>query len=367
MEFDRRKTRTVKVDKILIGSKYPVTIQSMCNTDTENVRETIKQINDLKKAGCEIVRVAVPTVKASECIADIIKNTDIPIIADIHFDYNLALASIKSGIHGIRINPGNIGSDEKVKVVAEASGEAGIPIRIGANTGSLSSTYHPDKSNKLNRNRSDVFAEALVNSAIYQCKLLEKFCFKDIKVSLKASDVVTTIKAYRKFAELTDYPLHLGVTEAGTLYQSTIKSSIGIGSLLSEGIGDTIRVSITGEPVDEIKVARQILENTGHRKARPEIISCPTCGRTTVNLIELAGKIEDRIEKMRLNGKVFKECKIAIMGCAVNGPGEAKEADLGIAGAKDKYVIFKNGKQVGAYLENSALEVFNEELNKLTN
>ena len=366
MDFKRRKTRSIKIGEIGIGSEFSVTIQSMTNTDTEDIISTVNQVNKLSRAGCEIVRVAVPTIKAAKAISDIIKETDIPIIADIHFDYKLAVESIKSGIHGIRINPGNIGSDEKVKILAENAGNAGIPIRIGANTGSLSSNYHPKniKSNILNKN--DIFADALVQSAAYQCKLLEKYSFRDIKVSLKASDVLTTIKAYRKFSQSNDYPLHLGVTEAGTLFQSTVKSSIGIGTLLTEGIGDTIRVSITGDPVEEVKVARMILENTGHRKACPEIISCPTCGRTVVNLIELAEKIETQIENLKLKGKIFKPCKIAIMGCAVNGPGEAKEADLGIAGAKDKYVIFKNGIQIGASPEREAIELFEKELDKLT-
>jgi (E)-4-hydroxy-3-methylbut-2-enyl-diphosphate synthase len=362
MEFCRRKTRTLKVGNRFIGGNHPITIQSMTNTDTENVDATVKQINQLDNAGCEIIRVAVPTLKAAENIKDIVKYSSIPVIADIHFDYKLALAAIKCGINGIRINPGNIGSDERVKAVAEAAGEAGIPIRIGANTGSLAAGHHPKK---IEEDRSDIFAQALVDSAHYQCKLLEKYSFKDIKVSLKASDVITTVKAYRNFSKLTDYPLHLGVTEAGTLQQSTIKSSIGIGGLLIEGIGDTVRVSITGDPIDEIKVAQKILENTGHRKARPEIISCPTCGRTVVNLIELAEKIEKKIEMFKQNGKVFMPCKIAIMGCAVNGPGEAKEADLGIAGARDKYVIFKNGKQIGAYSEKTAMSVFEIELAKL--
>ncbi|MCF7791650.1 MAG: flavodoxin-dependent (E)-4-hydroxy-3-methylbut-2-enyl-diphosphate synthase [Victivallales bacterium] len=365
MEFRRRKTRSVKVGKVVIGSEHPVSIQSMTNTDSENIFATINQIQGLEKAGCEIIRIAVPTKKAAENIKIFIENCSIPIIADIHYDYKLALCAIKSGVDGIRINPGNIGSEENVKIVAEAAGEAGIPIRIGANTGSLPRVYHPKNKDDVRINRTELFAEALVQSAMYQCELLEKFCFKDIKVSLKASDVVTTVKAYRKFALKTDFPLHLGVTEAGTLTQSLVKSSIGIGGLLTEGIGDTIRVSITGNPLDEIKAAGQILENTGHRKARPEIISCPTCGRTAVDLITLAEKIEKKIEDIKSLGKRFTACKIAVMGCAVNGPGEAKEADLGIAGAKGRYVVFKKGTPIGAYEEEKAIELFHTELLKL--
>ena len=365
MEFERRKTRTVKVGDVFIGSEHPISIQSMTNADTEDAKATLDQINELHKAGCEIIRVAVPTEKAATAVSDIVKQSPIPVIADIHFDYKLAIEAISNGISGIRINPGNIGSDDKVKAVAEAAGEAGIPIRIGANTGSLSSNYHPPKNRGKELSRSDLFADALVNSAQYQCELLEKYSFKNIKVSLKASDVVTTLKAYRKFAALNNYPLHLGVTEAGTFFQSAVKSSIGIGGLLAEGIGDTIRVSITGDPIDEIRVAKHILENTGHRSAKPEIIACPTCGRTQVNLIELASKIESEIETIKRSGRIFRTCKIAIMGCAVNGPGEAKEADLGIAGAKNSYVLFKSGEQIGAYPIDKAIKVFRSEMLKL--
>ena len=362
----RRITRKVKVADIYIGGKSPITIQSMTNSDTRDSDATLAQIKELEKAGCEIIRIAIPDIIAAKNINNIVQNSCIPVIGDIHFDYKLALIAISEGIHGIRINPGNIGSKDNVKAVAEAAGEAGIPIRIGANSGSLSHNFQIRNKDTSSINKSELLADALINSAMEQCNLLENYGFKDIKVSLKASDVLTTVTAYRKFSKISNYPLHLGVTEAGTPFFSTVKSSIGIGSLLIDGIGDTIRVSVTGNPIEEIKIAKSILENTGHLLPCPEIISCPTCGRTEVDLLGLVTKVEKEIESIKKNNLKFKPSKIAIMGCAVNGPGEAKDADLGIAGAgKGKFILFRNGRTIGAYSESEAFNCFRKEIRKL--
>ncbi len=363
----RRKTRVVKVGNIYIGSNHPVSIQSMTNTDTRDCQATLKQISSLEKAGCEIVRIAIPDMEAANNIENIVKKSKIPVIADIHFDHKLALTAINSGIHGIRINPGNIGSADKVKSVAESAAAAGISIRVGANSGSLSKKFqHKVTDNNTNTDKAIKLANALVDSAMEQCELLEKYGFKDIKVSLKASDTLTTVAAYRKFSKIADYPLHIGVTEAGTQFQSTVKSSIGIGSLLIDGIGDTIRVSVTGTPESEIKIAKAILENSGHLHPCPEIISCPTCGRTEINLIEMVEKTETLINSLKAEGKKFKPSKIAVMGCAVNGPGEAKDADIGIAGAgKSSFILFRSGKTIGVYTADKAFQKFEEEIKKL--
>ncbi len=366
MKQQRRKCRAVKVGHIYIGGQNPVSIQSMTNTDTRDVKTTIAQIDELEKAGCQIIRIAIPDQDAANNISNIIQNSIIPAIADIHFDYKLALTAISAGIHGIRINPGNIGSKDNIKAVAEAAGEADIPIRIGANAGSLSHNFQIRKKTDSAQKKIELLADALINSALEQCNLLENYGFTDIKVSLKASDVQTTVAAYRKFARKTNYPLHLGVTEAGTPFHSTVKSSIGIGSLLLDGIGDTIRVSVTGNPVEEIKIAKSILENTGHLLPCPEIISCPTCGRTEVDLLGIVAKVENEVESMRQSGQQFKPSKIAVMGCAVNGPGEAKDADIGIAGAgKGNFIIFRNGNTIGAFNESEAFNHFREEIKKL--
>jgi (E)-4-hydroxy-3-methylbut-2-enyl-diphosphate synthase len=359
-----RKTRKIHIGTLSVGGGSPVTVQSMTNTDTRNAGATVVQINELWKAGCEIVRVAVPDRTAAEKLNVIIAESPIPVIADIHFDHRLALMAIKAGIHGIRINPGNIGDAKKVRSVAEAAGEKNIPIRVGANSGSLPKSII-GKMNLKSGDRDETLADALVESALNECRLLEKYGFKNIKVSLKASSVPATVKAYRKFADLADYPLHLGITEAGTLLRGTIKSSIGIGTLLLEGIGDTIRVSLTADPVEEVKMGIMILESAGLRRAKPEIVSCPTCGRTEINLFGLVEKIESEIEKIKASGKRIKIRKIAVMGCAVNGPGEAKDADLGMAGSRNGMVaIFKKGKMKGVFPEDEALKIFREELYK---
>jgi (E)-4-hydroxy-3-methylbut-2-enyl-diphosphate synthase len=360
----RKETRKLQIGAVPVGGGAIVSVQSMTNTDTRNADATIAQIKELWKAGCEIIRVAVPDREAAEKLPVIIAESPIPVIADIHFDHRLALMAIKAGIHGIRINPGNIGDAKKVRAVAEAAGEKNIPIRVGANSGSLPKKII-ETMNRKSGDRTEILADALVKSALGECRILEKFGFKNIKVSLKASSVPATVMAYRKFADLADYPLHLGVTEAGTLLRGTVKSSVGIGTLLLEGIGDTIRVSLTADPIEEIKVGIMILESAGLRRAEPEIISCPTCGRTEIDLFGLVGKIEAEIEKIKASGKKIKIGKIAVMGCVVNGPGEAKDADLGIAGSKNGMAaVFKKGKMKGVFPEDEALKIFREELYK---
>ncbi|HJO93268.1 MAG TPA: flavodoxin-dependent (E)-4-hydroxy-3-methylbut-2-enyl-diphosphate synthase [Victivallales bacterium] len=365
MLTNRRKTRQISVGNVQIGSEYPISIQSMTNTDTKDINSTLQQINALAENGCEIIRIAIPDIDSADSVKDIVKESPIPVIGDIHFDHRLALTAIKHGIHGIRINPGNIGSLEKVKQIANMAKLKNIPIRVGANTGSLARKFQVKNYDLSEDEKRNDLADSLVKSALKQCELLEKFDFRDIKVSLKASDVLTSIKAYESFAKLTDYPLHLGITEAGTFINSAIKSSIGIGSLLLAGLGDTIRVSVTGSPLEELKIAKMILESTGCRDKSIDIISCPTCGRTTTDLVNLVNKVETLINNLKKENKHFKRFKIAIMGCAVNGPGEAKDADFGIAGAKGNYILFKNGKTLsGNYNELEALNILTSEIKK---
>lgn len=327
--MEKRKSREIKIGNICMGGDNPVIIQSMTNTFTKDVKATVKQILDLEAEGCELVRVTVNNEEAAEAIKEIKKGIHIPLVADIHFDYKLALKAIENGIDKLRINPGNIGDEEKVRAVVEKAKEYNVPIRIGVNSGSIEKKIL-DKYGKPT-------AEGMVESAMYHVGLLEKFDFHNIIISLKASNVQMMVEAYRKIADLIDYPLHLGVTEAGTAFQGTVKSAIGIGSLLVDGIGDTIRVSLTENPVEEIKVAKEILKVLGMRKG-VEIISCPTCGRTEIDLISLAKKVEKEFSSME------KNIKIAVMGCVVNGPGEAKEADYGVAGGKGEGLLFKKGK-----------------------
>lgn len=324
-----RKTREIKIGNLYIGGENPIIIQSMTNTPTEDVEKTVAQIKELEKAGCELVRVTVNTEKAAEAIKEIKKQINIPLVADIHFDYKLALKAMENGIDKLRINPGNIGDDEKVRLVVEKAKELNVPIRIGVNSGSVEK--------KILEKYGRVTADGMVESAMYHVNLLEKYGFNNIIISLKASNVKMMVDAYRKISELVDYPLHLGVTEAGTEFQGTVKSSIGIGSLLVDGIGNTIRVSLTENPVEEIKVAKEILKVLGLREG-VEIVSCPTCGRTQIDLIGLAKKVEKEF------GNIEKNIKIAVMGCVVNGPGEAKEADIGVAGGKGEGLLFKKGE-----------------------
>ena len=326
-----RKTREIKIGNLYIGGENPIIIQSMTNTATEDVEKTVAQIKELEKAGCELVRITVNTEKAAEAIKEIKKQINIPLVADIHFDYKLALKAMENGIDKLRINPGNIGDDEKVRLVVEKAKELNVPIRIGVNSGSVEK--------KILEKYGRVTADGMVESAMYHVNLLEKYGFNNIVISLKASNVKMMVDAYRKISELVDYPLHLGVTEAGTEFQGTVKSAIGIGSLLVDGIGNTIRVSLTENPVEEIKVAKEILKVLGLREG-VEIVSCPTCGRTQIDLIGLAKKVEKEF------GNIEKNIKIAVMGCVVNGPGEAKEADIGVAGGKGEGLLFKKGEIV---------------------
>jgi len=318
--------------EVPIGGGAPVTIQSMTNTPTHDVSATVKQIRELTAAGCEIVRVAVPDLAAAKAVGAIREQIDIPLVADIHFDYHLALAAVAAGADKIRINPGNIGGEERVKAVADACRRKGIPIRIGVNGGSLEKA--------LLAKYGGVTAEAMAESAFGHIRLLQKFDFDDICVSLKSSGVVTTMAAYRLMAERSEYPLHLGVTEAGTARMGTLKSAVGIGGLLAQGIGDTLRVTLTADPVEEIYAAKDILKAVGLRREGPELISCPTCGRTRIDLIALARQVERRLETVR------KPITVAVMGCAVNGPGEASAADVGIAGGDGEGLLFRRGKIV---------------------
>ena len=349
--MDRKKTRKVKVGELFVGGDFRVTIQSMTNTDTADVDATLAQIKELKKAGCDIVRCTVPDIKAAEAIKEITKKSNLPVVADIHFDYKLALESIKNGVSALRINPGNIGTEEKVRAVASLAKEKGIPIRIGVNSGSLEK--------EILKKYGKPTPEALVESALNHVKILENIDFYDIVISIKSSNVQNMIESYRLISQKVDYPLHLGVTEAGTAFRGTIKSSIGIGTLLSEGIGDTIRVSLTDNPVEEIKVAKEILKNFGYIKGGVEFISCPTCGRTKIDLIKIAKEVEDKLSSCQ------KDIKVAIMGCVVNGPGEAREADIGIAGGVNEGLIFKKGEIIKKVKEKYLIEELLKEIDMM--
>lgn len=347
----RKKTKEVRIGNIYIGGNNPIALQSMTNTDTKDIEKTVNQIRDLQNAGCDIVRVAVLDFEAANAIKGIKREISIPIVADIHFDYRLAIEAIKNGADKIRINPGNIGGDDKLKLVVAAAKDAGIPIRVGVNSGSL-------EKNILNK-YGGVTAEGIVESALKSVSLLEKCGFYDIVVSLKTSNVPITIESYKLISERVNYPLHVGITEAGTIFSGAIKSSIGIGTLLYMGIGDTIRVSLTGNPLEEVKVGKQILKSLGLSKGGVEIISCPTCGRTKIDLIDLAKKVE------KATANIKEDIKVAVMGCAVNGPGEAKEADIGIAGGIGEGLIFKKGKIIKKVPEDKLFDEFIKELNDI--
>lgn len=326
----RKQKRIVNIGGVKIGGDNPVAIQSMCNTDTRDVKATVNQIHELENAGCEIIRVAVPDMVAAKAVADIKKQIHIPLVVDIHFDYRLALECMKNGADKVRINPGNIGDRDRVKQVVEMAKEREIPIRIGVNGGSLE--------RELLQKYGGVTADALVESAMGHVAILDEINFNNVVVSIKISDVPKMLCAYRKFNEISDIPLHIGVTESGTLKGGTVKSAVGIGALLAEGIGDTMRVSLTANPVEEIYAAHDIQKVLGMRKTDAEIVSCPTCGRTQLDLISIANEVEKRA------ANIDKPIKIAVMGCAVNGPGEAREADIGIAGGKGEGLIFKKGE-----------------------
>jgi len=343
-------TKKVKVGNIFIGGGEDIAIQSMCNTRTSDAQATIEQILSLEEAGCDIIRVAVPDEDSARAIKEIKENIHIPLVADIHFDWHLAIKSMENGVDKVRINPGNIGKEEGVRLVAECAKAYGVPIRIGVNTGSIEKEllqkYGPTP-------------EAMVESANRHIDMLLKYDFDDIVVSLKASDVNKTIDVYRLMAKSCPYPLHLGVTEAGTFLGGTVKSAIGIGSLLKDGIGDTIRVSLTDDPVEEVKVAKQILKALDLRKNMPTFISCPTCGRTNIGLIPLAKRVEEYLEN------VNKSITVAVMGCAVNGPGEAREADIGIAGGNGEGLIFKKGSIIRKVPEECLFDCLKEEIDNM--
>ena len=363
MKHPHRTSRQIRVGNVPIGGGTPVVIQSMTNTPTQDAAATRMQIRELAAAGCEIVRVTVPDEAAADALPEILANSPVPVIADIHFDYKLALRSIKAGIHAIRLNPGNIGSADRVKAVAEAAGEAGIPIRVGANSGSLPKGLLESKL-AAGLPHDEALAESLVEAALKQVELLEQYSFTRLKVSLKASSVPVTVQAYRMFAERSDYPLHLGITEAGTAFKGAIKSAVGIGALLLDGIGDTIRVSLSAPPAEEIRAAQAILESAGLRDAAPELISCPTCGRTAWNLIGMAGRLERFIAEVKSSGKKIALRKVAVMGCAVNGPGEAADADIGIASGNHagELLVFKNGKPLVLLPEEEAFALLKQEI-----
>lgn len=341
-------TREVRIGNRVIGGDNPVLIQSMTNTKTEDVQATVAQIKRLTAAGCEIIRCAVPTIEAAKALGEIKRQIEIPLVADIHFDYKLAIAAMENGADKIRINPGNIGSKERIRAVVDVAKERNIPIRVGVNSGSLEkelvAKYH------------GVTAEGLVESALDKVHLIEENGYDNLVISIKSSDVMMCVHAHELIAKKTDYPLHVGITEAGTITSGNIKSAIGLGLILNQGIGDTIRVSLTGDPLEEIKSAKLILRTLGLRKGGIEVVSCPTCGRTQINLIALANRVEDMVADIPL------DIKVAVMGCVVNGPGEAREADIGIAGGIGEGLLIKHGKIVQKLPEEELLDALRNEL-----
>lgn len=344
----REHTKTIKIGNQVIGGGHPVLIQSMTNTKTEDVAATVAQILTLEKAGCQIIRCAVPTMEAARALGEIKKQIHIPLVADIHFDYKLAIAAMKNGADKIRINPGNIGSRERIQAVVDVAKERQIPIRVGVNSGSLEK--------ELVEKYHGVTAEGLVESALDKVKIIEDMGYDQLVISIKSSDVLMCAKAHELIAQKTDYPLHVGITEAGTLFSGNIKSAVGLGIILYQGIGDTIRVSLTGDPSEEVKSAKRILKTLGLRNGGIEVVSCPTCGRTQIDLIGLANKVEDMVQDIPL------DIKVAVMGCVVNGPGEAKEADIGIAGGKGVGLLIKKGEIIKKVPEDQLLETLRDEL-----
>lgn len=344
----REHTKVIQIGDRKIGGGNPILIQSMTNTRTEDVEATVKQILALEAAGCEIIRCTVPTLEAAEAIRKIKKQIHIPLVADIHFDYKMAIAAMENGADKIRINPGNIGGRDKIKAVVDVAKARNIPIRVGVNSGSLEK--------ELVEKYGGVTAQGLVESALDKVKIIEDLGYDNLVISIKSSDVMMCVKAHELLAEQTNYPLHVGITEAGTVYSGNIKSAVGLGIILYEGIGDTIRVSLTGDPLEEIKSAKRILKTLNLRKGGIEVVSCPTCGRTKIDLIGLANQVETMVQEFPL------DIKVAVMGCVVNGPGEAKEADIGIAGGKGEGLLIKKGEIVKKVPENQLLEVLREEL-----
>lgn len=348
----RELTKTIRIGNRMIGGGHPVLIQSMCNTKTEDVDATVRQILELEQAGCDIIRVAVPTMAAAEALTAIKKQIHIPLVADIHFDYRLAIAAIEHGADKIRINPGNIGSAERVQAVVDKAKEYGIPIRVGVNSGSLEKP--------LIEKYGGVTAEGIVESALDKVSMIEEMGYDNLVISIKSSDVMMCVKAHELISRQTDYPLHVGITEAGTLTSGNIKSSIGLGIILNQGIGDTIRVSLTGAPMEEIKTAKLVLRTLGLRKGGIEVVSCPTCGRTRIDLIGLANQVETMVTEFD-----HLDLKVAVMGCVVNGPGEAREADLGIAGGIGEGLLIRKGEVIRKVPEEQLLQALKEELQAL--
>jgi len=344
----RDHTKVVHIGNKVIGGGNPIMIQSMTNTPTEDVTATVNQILALEKAGCDIVRSTVPNQEAANAIKEIKKQINIPLVADIHFDYKMAIAAMENGADKIRINPGNIGSDDKIEAVVKTAKERNIPIRVGVNSGSLEKD--------ILQKYGGVTADGLVESALDKVGIIEKFGYDNLVISIKSSNVMLCVDAHRKLAEKTNYPLHVGITEAGTLYGGNIKSSIGLGIILNEGIGDTIRVSLSGDPTEEIRTAKTILKTLGLRKGGIEVVSCPTCGRTKIDLIGLANKVENMVQEFPL------DIKVAVMGCAVNGPGEAREADIGVAGGLHEGLLIKKGEVVKKVPESELLDALRYEL-----
>ena len=346
--MERKITKTVKIGSRVIGGGNPILIQSMCNTKTEDVKATVEQILRLERAGCEIIRVAVPAMEAAESLGEIKRQIHIPLVADIHFDYKMAIAAMENGADKIRINPGNIGSRENVAAVVKVARERGIPIRVGVNSGSLEK--------ELVAKYGGVTAEGIVESALDKVRIIEELDYDNMVISIKSSDVMMCVRAHELLADKTPYPLHVGITEAGTVTSGNIKSAVGLGIILNEGIGDTIRVSLTGDPVEEIKSAKLILRTLGLRRGGIEVVSCPTCGRTNIDLISLANQVETMVQGYDL------DIKVAVMGCAVNGPGEAKEADIGIAGGIGEGLLIKKGEIVRKVPEGELLNTLKYEL-----
>lgn len=349
----RKNTKVINVGSVKIGGNNPIVVQSMTNTKTYDINSTVKQITALAEAGCDIVRVAVPKMEDAEALVAIKKQISLPLIADIHFDYRLALKALEAGVDGLRLNPGNIGKNEYVKAVVTAAKERNVPIRIGVNAGSLDQ--------KILLKYGGITAEGMVESALEHIRILEENNFDNIKISLKAHDVPLTIAAYKLMADTVHYPLHLGITEAGTIKSGIIKSAVGIGALLAQGIGDTFRISLTGDPVEEVKVANEILKALDLREYGPVMISCPTCGRCNIDLAKIANEVETLLANIK------KPIKVAVMGCVVNGPGEAKSADVGIAGGKGQGLVFRHGEIVRTVSEEQLVAELFKEINKIVN
>ena len=345
----RENTKVISIGGCCIGGKNPIAIQSMCNTKTEDVKSTVAQILALEEGGCDIIRVAVPTMEAAEAIKDIKKQIHIPLVGDIHFDYRLAIAAMENGVDKIRINPGNIGSADRVKAVVDKAKACHVPIRVGVNSGSLEKPL-------IEKYGGRVTAEGIVESALDKVGMIEDYDYDQIVISIKSSDVMMCVKAHELIAERTAYPLHVGITESGTLISGNIKSAVGLGIMLNEGIGNTIRVSLTGDPVEEVRAANVILKSLGLKKGGISVVSCPTCGRTQIDLIGLATKVEKMVADFDL------DLKVAVMGCVVNGPGEAREADIGIAGGKGEGLLIKKGEIVRKMPESELLDALREEL-----